>query len=436
MSPEKQDEIDIIDIQDKMGYVDTGLLQNASTPQNRKQQPPQIVFSDNSHLNLKEPRPQKHVQIFVDNHRNATFDYRTKEAQQEIKGSSTHDSLEPLPSSSTLPSQSVKKDIPISQQQQQQSMPENRIKGKEKLNTDEYNYNKPASKARYRTSESESDDSSTELKDKVVTKLYEIADMLKSLNIIENQQRIKKRRSTSSLSPSEQRNDSITSSPSLKPSPSKSDSYPYQPPPLQRRSSDKKRRNYVNPSANSSPENYGYESRPQHYTNIAATNVNQPMKRNKPAPQPLYHTEIGNSSQYHSHPANGNYYVYYPLPYYDHHYRYPEEEQDYYSSSTLPPPPPPVRYNGSANSRLRRPKSYSNIMTDNDDAQYYYSKPVLQRKGSKGNLRRPTARRQPMPIYDDIIYDDYHQHSSDVHPRHRYPYTHHPPYSPPTNYYQ
>ncbi|KAI7903742.1 uncharacterized protein BX663DRAFT_507430 [Cokeromyces recurvatus] len=450
---EKNEEIDIIDIQDKMGYVDTGFVEICPTIKQ-----PQLVTSNTSYLNIKEPKPQRQVQI------NSDYYLKPYSNDYQALNNNNNNNNKSDSTDETLPSHSFNNDVVVSQQLQErllESKPSNKGKGKgssTKATSISPTYtprlwpnqigssNVTESQQRLLSLSDPNSHSleyenvdSNEVKDRVVSKLYEIADMLKSLNIVEKQQqqqqqqqRLKKRSSTASLS--SHYNDAV-SSPPLRPTPSKSSPYQYQQPSIQRKSSQNSsssgssnNNNNIKNKSNFDPTSENNNSKRKHHRDIMSTD----------------HFQVDNPlSHYHeTSPNNRHHSLYYPRPPYEpdynhHFYYHPEDRYNYH---TIAPPPPPLPhlhpdphssrfYHGSIKNGSSRQKSYNNDIRSanvNHEQHYYVPKPMLQRKGSRGNSRRPVMRQ--VPIYDDIIYDPQFHPPDRVNP-HYYRY-YKQPYSP------
>jgi hypothetical protein len=373
---------DMIDIQDKIGYVDTGPI-----PQQQQQQQQQqtmkntVVSSSTSHLTIKEPKPQSQVHILWNKH------HQTKppEIQQESKVS-FHSTTKPIIKKSNsiehISSSSYTLN-PLNVSQQQRTM-----KGKERQPSAIQDTASSSPPLAYITQNRD------EIKDMMVSKLYELADMLKSLNIDEQR--------SSQVAP-----------PPPKLTPSRSDPaynhhyYQYQP--VLRRKPSKPR--YIPPHP---PQ---YTSPPDHQHRLSynksadhAMNYQEPTTVHNHRSSSTYPTT--NTTRY----TNDGYYnpPYYPPPQpeedpYDNYYYHPEDPYDrentpidYYM---IPPPPPPQQYY----ERPRR-KSFG----------HFHEGSSLQRKGSRSNLRRSRQ-----PVMFDARYESY------PYPPAYYPHQ----YSPNGSYY-
>lgn len=375
---ERQDEM--IDIQDKIGYVDTGPISSRQ----QQQQPIKttVVSSSTSHLTIKEPKPQNQVHILLNKH------HRTKppEIQQENKVS-FHSTTKPiLKRSNSIEQPSSSSSLsPLNVSQQQRTM-----KGKERQVPPSVSQD-PASSSLPSVYMTQNRD---ELKDMMVSKLYELADMLKSLKIDEHH------------SPSQM----------PRPTPSKSDPaynphYQYQP--LLRRKPSKVRfvaRQPQYPSPPDHQQRQNYNKSADHVQNYQEpTNVHN-HRSNNAYPNMRYNN---NNDGYYNPPSS-----YYPPqqleeePYDDYYYH----QEDPYSIENTPidyymiQPPPPQQYY----ERGRR-KSFG----------HFHEGASLHRKSSRSNLRRSRQ-----PVMFDARYDSYPSHQQAYAPSY-YPHQ----YSPNDGYF-
>jgi hypothetical protein len=371
---------DIIDIQDKIGYVDTG-------PTLQQQQPVKntVVSSSTSHLTIKEPRPQSQVHILLNKHHHPS---KPSETQQENKVS-FHSTTKPIikKSNSIENITSSSSTTATIANPMNGSQPPRTIKGKERQTPLTAAKGPDTSPVEY------TGQNRDEIKDMMVSKLYELADMLKSLNI------------------DEQRSSQVI--PRL--TPSKSDpaySYPYQYQPALPRKPIKTR--YI-------PHHPQYPSPPDHQHRQSYNKSADPaMNYQEP-------TTVRNHRSSTAYPTTRYADAYYNTPYYpphlppaqteedlyDAYYYDPEDSYDMENTSRnyymVPPPlPPPQPYYD----RPRR-KSFG-----------HFPEGSLHRKSSRGNLRRSRQ-----PVMFDGHYEPYpHQQA---YPPAYYPHQ----YSPNDSYY-
>ncbi|KAI8380424.1 hypothetical protein EDC96DRAFT_570391 [Choanephora cucurbitarum] len=286
MTSLEHSEPDIMDIQDKIGYVDTGPIPS-SLPSS------QPIIVSNAHLTIKEPKPQR--QVWMEN----------KRPQPILIKKATPVEPTTLPEPKA-PLASLKPTVSFTPS----------TKGKE---------------------------NSDELKDMMVSKLYELADMLKSMNM--DQESVKPRPTASTSDPARF---------------IRRKSVPYIKPPDLRRSLKSAESMFQHPQEPYYPHYYPPPTSQHYYPYYPYSaeesevdeldNVDDPHLEDE---DPYYH----------------GYYPYYPYPHFDY-------EED--------PRLPRHRYGP-------RRKSLGNLYEE-----HYY--PTLQRKSSKSNLRR----RQPTidPRYD------------------------------------
>ncbi|CAO3612686.1 unnamed protein product [Mucor fragilis] len=462
-------EADIIDIQDKLGYVDTGPIKQRQAKATRNQPSYTPATSSTSHIILKEPIPQRQVHFPMD-YSNAKKRSSTS-ARPEMGQNSFHGATQPnhttmkksnsLDTTTTAPDTSNNvNSIPYSlhvsqqtlQQQQQQQRPppasrsnsfNNNNKGKERQHVTIADM--PSLAIPISSSSSSSTDPSPlkyasnsgniglrgqpqttqardEIKDLFVSKfleLKELADMLQLIDEPLPQPMYNHKRSFEQLP---------------RPTPSKSDpNYPQ----LRRKpSKGRMAGGYAYPSPENNRQTYNKSA-------DSTTNYQEPNNRHTTSSRGIYSNSRDYQMDHHDNrtPHDGNGYYGHPPPqpasYYPNLY---DENREYYLANEEPfmadheeyymgpphPPPPqaPVHaqrmqqpsrfYDG----RQRR-KSFSNL----HEEQYR-----LNRKGSRGNMRRPMIRQAP-PFYEyaDMAPPLHHPH------HHPYPYGG-PPYYPNQQY--
>ncbi|KAK4520985.1 uncharacterized protein ATC70_006869 [Mucor velutinosus] len=464
-------EADIIDIQDKLGYVDTGPIQQRQAKIARNQPPYMPATSSTSHIILKEPIPQRQVRFPMDYNNNikkkSSTSARPETGQNSFYGATqpNHNSVKQSNSldttTTTAPDTNTNLDtIPyplnVSQQalQLQQRPPpvsrsnsfnNNPNKGKERQHVTVHEMPSLAMPAS--SSSSSSTDPSPlkypsnsgniglrgppqtthardEIKDLFVSKfleLKELADMLQLIDEPLPPPMYNYKRSFEQLPG---------------PTPSKSDpNYPQ----LRRK-----------PSKGRMTGGYAYpspENNRQMYNKSAdsTTNYQEPNNRHTTGSRGIYNNTRDYQMDHHDNrtPHDGNGYYGHPppppqpAPYYhnlyddnrDYHLANEEpfmmNHEDYYMGPPPPHPPPPQVhaqrmqpppsrfYDG----RQRR-KSFSNL----HEEQYR-----LNRKGSRGNMRRSTIRQAPSFYEYADMAPPLHQH------HHPYPYRA-PPYYPNQQY--
>ncbi|OBZ81744.1 hypothetical protein A0J61_10208 [Choanephora cucurbitarum] len=296
-------EPDIMDIQDKIGYVDTGPIPS-SLPSS------QPIIVSNAHLTIKEPKPQR--QVWMEN----------KRPQPILVKKATPVTTLPEPKA---PLASLKPTVSFTPS----------TKGKEK--------------------EGKSD----ELKDMMVSKLYELADMLKSMNM--DQESVRPRPTASTSDPARF---------------IRRKSVPSNKPPDLRRNLKSAESMFQHPQEPYYPHYYLPPTSQHYYPYYPEESEDGVDELDK-----VDDLHLEDEDQYYH-----AYYPYYPYPHFDY-------EED--------PRLPRHRYGP-------RRKSLGNLYEE-----HYY--PTLQRKSSKNNLRR----RQPTldPRYD---YPP-HTTAAPMTPRYRYP---------------
>ncbi|KAF1806315.1 hypothetical protein V8B55DRAFT_1455764 [Mucor lusitanicus] len=461
---------DIIDIQDKLGYVDTGPIQQRQAKTTRNQPSYTPVTSSTSHIILKEPIPQRQVHFPMDYNNNAkkrsstsarpemgqnAFHGATQPTQNTVKKSNsldtttntaldTNNNVDSIPYSLNVSHQTLQ------QQQQQQRPPvasrsnsfNNSNKGKERQHVtinETPSLAIPTSSAsssstdpsllKYSTNSGniglrgppQTTQATEEIKDLIVSKfleLKELADILQLINEPLPQPMYNHKRSFEQQP---------------RPTPSKSDpNYPQ----LRRK-----------PSQGRMAAGYAYPSSPENNRQMynksadSTTNYQEPNNRHTTSSRGIYNNNNTRDYQMDHHdnrtPHDGNGYYGHPPPqaasYYHNLYDgnrdayylaneepYRVDPEEYYMSHPHPPPPvhqvhaqrmqPPSRfYDG----RQRR-KSFSNL----HEEQYR-----LNRKGSRGNMRRSMARQQQAPAfyeYADMAPPPPHLHHHHHHPAYAY----------------
>ncbi|CAO3609747.1 unnamed protein product [Mucor hiemalis] len=393
---------DIQDIQDRMGYVDTGPSQPPSKNSTRNLDTlhPPVVTSSTSHITIKEPKPIRQVHILNKG--------QEPKKRSTLSSNTTGFNNKPPEIENNKPS--------YYQQQPQQPLPKPIIKKSTSMDTGNYHLNVPTSMTtnyyndsnersptennnnnrtpfmNYPTSSAPNmtGTNNEELKERVVHKLLELAEMVSYLNL-ENHRQLFDSGTYYEQGPH--------------PTPSKSDPSHrplphYQPQPI-RRTGSNSRKKYI-------PSSPG--------TNRQQFNKSADATMNYGDGRPAYHYD-----------DDYNYYPYYEPPqdmYDDYRGGYMDEPYQY-----APPLPPPQqqRY------RPRR-KSYTNLrdeemLQQQQQQQQFHHR--LQRKSSRGNMnnRRP-------PPHPSVMYEPYlQQQQPEPLPSRYHYYPPHPQYSPDAPYY-
>ncbi|GAN09977.1 hypothetical protein MAM1_0308d09510 [Mucor ambiguus] len=459
-------EADIIDIQDKLGYVDTGPIQQRQAKATRNQPSYTPAVSSTSHIILKEPIPQRQVHFPMD-YNNSAKKRSSTSARPEMGQTSFHGTTQPnhntikksnLPDTATITApdtsnnvNSVPYSLNVSQQALQQQQQQQQQRPPPASRSNSFNSNNKGKERQHATmpeipslaiptssSSSSSTDPSplkypnssgniglrgppqttqarNEIKDLFVSKFLELKELADMLQLIDEPL------------PKPMYNHKHSFEQLPRPTPSKSDpNYPQ----LRRKpSKGRMTAGYAYPS----PEN----NRQMYNKSVdSTTNYQEPNNRHTTSSRGIYDNNT-RDYQMDLHdkrtPHDGNSYYGHPPPpplqaasYYHNSY---DDNRDYYLANEEPfmvdhedyymghhpphPPPsqvhaqrmqPPSRfYDGG-----QRRKSFSNL----HEEQYR-----LNRRRSRGNMRRSTIRQAPAFYeYADMAPPPLHHH------QHPYPY--------------
>ncbi|KAL7322736.1 hypothetical protein PS15p_211699 [Mucor circinelloides] len=444
-------EADIIDIQDKLGYVDTGPIQQRQAKTTRNQPPYTPATSSTSHIILKEPIPQRQVQFPMDY--NNPKKRSSTSARPEMGQNSFHGATQPMnaikksnsldiaAAPDTNNTNSVPYSLNVSQQTLQQQQQQQQQRPPPASRSNSFNNNKGKEKQHVTIAEipslaiptSSSSSNSTdppmkylatgniglrgppqttqerdEIKDLFVSKFLELKELADMLQLIDE------------LPPQPMYNYKRSFEQPPRPTPSKSDpNYPQ----LRRK-----------PSKGRMAGGYAYpspENNRQMYNKSAdsTTNYQEPNNRHTTSSRGIYSNNRDYQMEHHDnrtpHDANG-YYGHHPPPlqpasYYHNSY---DDNRDYYLANEEPfimdheeyymgpPHPPPVHAQ-----RMQLPRFYDGRQRRKSFSNLHEEQYRLNRKGSRGNMRRAPIRQAPQFYeYADMVPPPLHHH------HHPYPY--------------
>lgn len=419
---------DIQDIQDRMGYVDTGPSQQAQKNSTRNMDTlhPPVVTSSTSHITIKEPKPLRQVHILNKNQEpkkrlsssssNTTTGFNNNKPPEMENNKSSYYQPQQQPQPQALPKPIIKKSTSMDTGNYHLNVPNSTTTttttttnyyndSNERSPTENNNNRTPFMNYPTSSAPNMTGTNNDNLKERVVHTLLELAEMVSYLNLDQQRQLFD--------------NGAYYEQQGPHPTPSKSDPSHrplphYQPQPI-RRSGSNIRKKYI-------PSSPGTNR--QQFNKSADATINYGDGR------PTYHYD-----------DDYNYYPYYEPPQelmYDDYRGGGYMDEPYQYAPPLPPPPPPLQQRPIYSCRPRR-KSYTNlrdeeIMQQQQQQQQQQQFHRLQRKSSRGNMNN---RRPPPPPHHSVMYDAYlQQQPPEPLPSryHYYPPPHHQ-YSPDAPYY-